>query len=337
MPKLIGLQYLRAIAATLVVLFHAAVNTKLPFGFGTFGVDIFFVLSGFLMWTITDERTRPWAFLRDRVRRVVPAYWVATTVVFVGVSLGMFRNTKGGVSHLIESLAFIPHFSPTNGKLYPLLLPGWTLNYEMFFYALFALTLFLSRRWQPVLISLLFLGLAVIGHMTKPADALGRFYTDAIILEFAMGMWLGILWKSGWRSPIGIPTLFLVAALGFVAAYFAGTGSWRILRFGMPALVIVTAVLLIETERPLRRWRFPELLGDASYSIYLWHSLFIAAALKCLFFIGAPQFLAFATAAVVGVAGGLAAYWLIEKPILEAFKASRRNRQIAKAVSSPSA
>ena len=95
--------------------------------------------------------------------------------------------------------------------------------------------------------------------------------------------------------------------------------------------------LLIETQRPLPRWRFPELLGDASYSIYLWHSLFIAAALKCLFFLGAPQFLAFATAAVVGVAGGLAAYWLIEKPILEAFKASRRNRRMAKPVSSPSA
>ena len=100
MPRLIGLQYLRAIAATLVVLFHAAVNTKASFGFGTFGVDIFFVISGFLMWAITDEHTRPWSFLRDRVRRVVPAYWVATLTVFVGVSLGLFHNTKGGAAHL---------------------------------------------------------------------------------------------------------------------------------------------------------------------------------------------------------------------------------------------
>jgi exopolysaccharide production protein ExoZ len=92
-------------------------------------------------------------------------------------------------------------------------------------------------------------------------------------------------------------------------------------------------VLLIETSRPLPRWRFLELLGDASYSIYLWHSLFIAAALKCLFFLGAPQMLAFAIAAIIGVAGGLAGYWLIEKPILEAFRAGRRNGRIVHAPS----
>lgn len=338
MPKLLGLQYLRAIAATLVVLFHAAVNTKLPFGFGTFGVDLFFVLSGFLMWAITDADSRPHSFLADRIRRIVPAYWVATLTVFIGVSLGLFHNTKGGIAHLVGSLFFIPHFSPTNGKLYPLLLPGWTLNYEMFFYALFALTLILSRRWQPVLISLIFLGLVALGHLAGPSDALGRFYTDAIMLEFALGMWLGILWKQGWRPPIGIWALAGIAGLSFVAAYLAGTGSLRILRFGLPALIIVAAVLFIETKRPLPHWRWLELLGDASYSIYLWHSLFIAAALKCLVFFGTPQALSFVVAVIVGLAGGLAAYWLIEKPILELFKSlKRKKRGLAHVVSTPGA
>jgi len=143
----VGLQYLRAYAALLVVFFHAAVNAQSGFIVGEAGVDIFFVLSGFLMWRITNEQTAALAFLRNRIRRIVPVYWIASLLVFVLAELGLTSRIVADLGHLLASLFFIPYKGP--GGVYPILIVGWTLNYEMFFMPYSRLALVFAASTSP--------------------------------------------------------------------------------------------------------------------------------------------------------------------------------------------
>ena len=156
--SIVSIQYLRAVAALLVVFYHTIYQIKEYQGlfesgiwrFGASGVDIFFVISGFIMWVTAAARpTRPLAFMRNRIVRIVPMYWIVTLGLFTLSSILpnaiMIVDTTPG--HLARSLLFIPHPDPAQPeRLWPLLLTGWTLNYEMFFYSIFACALLLPRR-----------------------------------------------------------------------------------------------------------------------------------------------------------------------------------------------
>src|SRR5690606_7660569 len=131
MRRLYGIQYLRAVAALGVVVFHAAERTGTHFAIGAAGVDVFFVVSGFIMWVIANDRSpSPSAFLRGRIERIVPLYWAATSVMVAGGLAGLFPNLRVTAWHVFASLAFIPSRSPSNGEVWPVLVQGWTLNYE---------------------------------------------------------------------------------------------------------------------------------------------------------------------------------------------------------------
>ena len=142
-------------AALLVVFVHLdelLPRLGLPL-FGGAGVDIFFVISGFIMVHTTMDRddVTPWSFMAGRISRIVPAYWVATFAVF-GIALvapSLLRTPHLPVGELLQSLAFIP-FVKDSGLTQPLLFVGWTLNYERFFYLVFAMGLGSSpRRISP--------------------------------------------------------------------------------------------------------------------------------------------------------------------------------------------
>src|SRR5947209_976295 len=125
--RLHNIQYLRGIAALGVVAFHAALTAGVPFRMGAFGVDIFFVISGFLMVAITNVNSRQAPFLRDRIVRVVPLYWIATLVVYLAD-----RRYTSGPDQLVSSLMFIPRGHSADAPwFFPVLNVGWTLNYEM--------------------------------------------------------------------------------------------------------------------------------------------------------------------------------------------------------------
>ena len=139
-----------------------SVNSKTIFAdgfwlFGQAGVDIFFVISGFIMWVTTHDRpTTPLRFMTNRIVRIVPLYWLITLAVaamaFAVPSL--FRGVVLTPEHVIKSLLFIPHYYPgMPTRVWPLLLPGWTLNYEMVFYLVFAIALLLPRRLMIPLIA----------------------------------------------------------------------------------------------------------------------------------------------------------------------------------------
>jgi exopolysaccharide production protein ExoZ len=309
-----AIHYLRAVAALMVVWFHIHYSVQLmrPFGqpymWMQHGVDIFFVISGFVMTLSTDENT-PSArdFFARRVERIVPLYWIMTLVT---MSLSKWEWPL-----VIASIFFLPVLHSSNGPFQPLLPPGWTLNYEMFFYSLFAISLILNKDWRFWFMMVTLCGLVLVGSQTTSGTTFS-FYTSPIVLEFLVGMAIA---RYRWRLPVAaVPLGFALMAFG-KPPIIGGVDFGQIL----PAAVIVAGTLPLEGRLP--QLRLMDLLGDASYAIYLTHLISLAFLLLVW-----PQIdlgedvlaaLSFTTAVVTGVVVHLCA----ERPIMAWFK-SRRSR-----------
>ncbi|MEM1040952.1 MAG: acyltransferase, partial [Pseudomonadota bacterium] len=205
-----SIQYLRAIAALSVVAYHAGkrVETELSeaalalFHLGHVGADLFFVISGFIMWSIGRDAPRhPGDFLLRRAIRVVPPYWIATiswVAVMLVAGVGWIVITP---AHVVMSLLFIPHWSPTfAGTFWPVLVPGWTLLFEMFFYTLFALTLLVAPRWRLASLTSMLLFLVSTGVATSSTLSAVQAYTSPLLLEFLAGCWIAEFWRRGFTG-----------------------------------------------------------------------------------------------------------------------------------------
>jgi peptidoglycan/LPS O-acetylase OafA/YrhL len=294
-PKslLTNVQALRAIAALLVVCFHAdklfAYLHIPPFGLG--GVDIFFVVSGFIMvHTTMDRKTTPWEFMRHRISRIVPIYWVATLAVFAVavIAPAAVKTTTSGSVALIKSLLFIPFAKSGTSTFRPDLFVGWTLNYEMFFYVLFAIGLAYPRyvvgvRWVCVALG----GLVIAGLLANPQGTnLLLFYSDSIVIEFALGMLIGLYLPRVTVSPSrlnkGLLVSLLVASLACVVVIptIASGNIPRLFTMGVPATGVVGSALLLEQCGLVMTNPLVLLLGGASYSLYLTHSFITEASVK---------------------------------------------------------
>jgi exopolysaccharide production protein ExoZ len=337
LPKAPGevrsIQYLRGFAAFGVLIFHAADRAGYVFGVGAAGVDVFFVISGFIMWVVTCRKTpSPAEFLTRRIQRIVPLYWGLTLATAAAAILipGAFPAMRPTADHLIQSLLFAPHRDET-GLIAPLIVPGWTLNYEMFFYLLFAAALLAPARLRPWVLSAALVGLAALRPLGDAHNPLWATYTNPLLLEFGGGVWLGKAWSEG-RLP-GRATgwgLIALGLAGFAAVTAAGldVDPARVLLWGLPALLLVTGAVSLERAGPLPHWRPLRALGDASYSVYLVHGLAISAAVRLLQRLGleapVPLFLA---SMATGVAAGLVAYQLAEKPMMKLFRTGMAARR----------
>lgn len=330
MRKLLGLQYLRGLAALAVVLFHAIGRAGGNFHAGEAGVDLFFLLSGFLMVAISGPETRPLAFLADRARRIIPVYWIATSVMLLASMVGLFPKVQLEAGHVLASYLFVPWTSPSNGSVWPLLVPGWTLNFEMAFYLLFAALLpFGGQVRQIAVLTVMLAGLVMLRPIADPANAIATFYTDPMLLEFAGGCWLGILWKrpGDWPRWMGWGTVLIALAMIAWAGFYAAKIN-RAIGFGIPAALLLASVLALERRRPIGEWRLPLLLGDASYSIYIWHTLAISVTIRLSWRLDLPIVASIVIGIIGGIAAGLIGYWLIERPILAWFRERRYVRGV---------
>jgi len=323
---LASIQHLRALAAIGVLVFHAADRTGWAFGVGGAGVDVFFVISGLIMWVISARRPpTPGDFLRRRAARIVPLYWLVT-MGLAGAWLaapGLFPNLKPTPEHVIQSLLFVPHLDP-DGVAAPLVAPGWTLNYEVFFYLVFALVLAAPGRMRIGLLTAILGALALVGLVLRPEHPIAAAWTSPLLLEFLAGVWLGKAWTAGRTPSAAVSGLLLalgVAALTGVALSGIDVEPLRVFLWGGPALLIVAGALGLEAHGLAPRWPALRFLGDASYSIYLVHALAISAALRLGGLLGVaagPALLAFCIA--VGVAAGVACYLVVERPLLMVFQ-----------------
>lgn len=269
----LSIQYLRAIAALSVVWLHELtsipgfIDALGPPRFGGSGVDIFFVISGFIMvYTVSAKPVGGARFFALRIIRVVPLYWICTLAMVGLTYAGLFKTVHWSPVTLAKSLAFIP-YGP-----FPVLAPGWTLNFEMFFYALFALTLGFPR-W---VMGAVLLALVAAGFM-HPENVIAQTYTSPLLLEFLAGMVLAQIWLRNWA--VNLPVGLVLMAGGCTILY---------LHDGLPlhgfSQVIGSALMVGGAlNDKLSRWknRLLKELGDASYSIYLTH-LFPLAGLRLL-------------------------------------------------------
>lgn len=281
--KIYSIQHLRWFAATLVVLHHSVDQIPKPFPVhsyithvGEFGVDIFFVISGFILWYITAQsRPRPVPFLINRATRVYPLYWFFTLAMVIAVIAvpGALRFGYVAPEFVLKSLLLYPVWHPILHGINPVLPIGWTLQFEVFFYLVFALMLFLpqSKRLTANLSALVVLtALGRLIHFNNPPL---HVYTDLPLLEFGAGLILGALYqKRRLVSPaIGI-AMAAVALLWAWPMTVHEDSVYRPLAWGPPAALLVYGILSAEYGSKTQ-WnlRLLELMGDASYSIYLCH------------------------------------------------------------------
>jgi exopolysaccharide production protein ExoZ len=304
MTRVASIQVMRALAALAVLLFHLKL---LPIGYA--GVDIFFVISGFIMGSI-GEREPPGDFIGRRLIRIVPLYWAVTFgMCLLSFVPGLFATFSFDASALIKSLLFIPYAQP-NGEIWPLVVPGWTLNYEMLFYLVFCLALLAQR---PLAVTLLLLGsLVFAGRLVSADSAIWRSWTDPLLLEFLGGLGLSRLTRMRGRF-LGSALLGLGIAGFALAAYIGGdTGAWRPLVLGVPAFALVSGGLALERAGGWPKLRPLELVGDWSYSLYLLHGLALKAVEKPL---ATQPWLAAPLAILASIALAYASYRCFERPV----------------------
>ena len=330
MPRLLSIQYLRAFAAFGVVIFHAQ---GLTYGralvIGSAGVDIFFVVSGFVMWTLTAHRPQtPAEFFAGRIVRIVPMYWLVT-LVFVTAAIvfpALFPRLVVSATHTLASLFFIPMRSPSNGEIWPVVVPGWTLNCEMFFYAVFAMALVLTSTRRLIFLAMTFFVLVLVGRIYAGDNPAITFYTDPIMLEFPSGMLLGRAFEQDRLPPLRWGYVQLAAGvLLFAVSAWLEVTSPRVLVWGIPALLVVAGAVIIEKGRNVPLVPALALLGDASYSIYLTHTLTISAIGKFKAYFNASTF--FVASLTLSALIGVAAWRLVERPFAEFLKPRPRLRR----------
>ncbi|MBI5939882.1 MAG: acyltransferase [Caulobacterales bacterium] len=322
-----NIQALRALAAYFVVVVHLDALILLAGGpkFGNGGVDVFFVISGYIMVHVTRAgQASPGGFLLNRIARVAPLYWVLTVAVFViaAVAPSMFKNTSADPVQLLMSLFFIPFQKAATGGPQPILFVGWTLNYEIFFYGLFALGLFARKREHGTLAVIgVLLALVAAGLVARPTATLPAFYSSPLILEFAAGMALALALPHMPETVgrLGQAVVLVIGALALLM--LVNAPPWRAthaLVYGPPSTVLVAAALLLERWGRSLDNRLVRLLGDASYSVYLTHVFVTIAATRLSLQMGVSGWTAAAAflVALLGVTGlGLATHLLVEKPV----------------------
>lgn len=278
---LISVQALRALAAWVVVFHHVMqvffdfkADSFLGYLFtdkGAVGVDIFFIISGLVIYLSTQGKSiTPWRFMLNRALRIVPAYWLYSLIAAVIIAFAnpVMPTQAFDLQHLMMSLLFIPAENPAGFGLYPTLNVGWTLNYEMFFYLLFALAFIVPERFRLLLItsSLLLFGLLA----TQPW--VSDFYRNSIVYEFLFGVLLGMVYSRGWiRQGLWIPLLLIAGAL---MAIYHLDNSMRLLHWGVPSAMIVAACIAMEPW--FKDSRLLARMGDLSYSVYLLHVIVLS-------------------------------------------------------------
>jgi exopolysaccharide production protein ExoZ len=277
--ELQSIQVLRALAATTVIFAHIRFINR-----GGFGVNIFFVVSGFIICYMSS--LNPSYFWLKRIFRIVPLYWVGTLGVFL-IALAapnLLNYTTARPYELGKSLFFIP-FVKESGRMAPILFLGWTLEYEMFFYLIFAAALAINKKKDGWLAILMLSVVAIAGRVAHPASTFLSFYSNPIIMEFALGILAFYAWKK-WKSrlaqlPVTVAVLISLACYAIFfridkgvpsSIHFARIVPGFLFQGGL-SLVILLCFLSMEGKFTFPRWMLA--VGDASYSLYLFHPYII--------------------------------------------------------------
>lgn len=384
MGKLHSIQSLRAIAALLVFLCHLFAMEEVHAGRsekltsiwvnGAHGVDLFFVISGFvIVWVASDARPG-WRgaldFLYARIARIYPLWWLfaGATAIMLWIARGapwnperMADHGMDGPTHLIESLLLLPQAH------HPVLGVGWTLVHEMYFYAAFAILILILPARRRLTGLLVWSAIVLIGASAGLTNVLATTFVELIFypmtLQFTAGAIVAYLIKANYRRFAR--ACFVLGVAGWIAIYLDFDRSaastlvvwfdmaetetisifWdRTVRYGIPAALLVYGLVAMELQAKTRAsWQNPLVrVGDWSYALYLCHVPVISVTRKLIYDpFGADQlwsvsaYLVFATIATFTVAG--VTYHVFERRVIAFFKRYRwqRGRQNDLSVPAP--
>ncbi|MCA8318824.1 acyltransferase family protein [Burkholderia cepacia] len=276
-----NIQAARAFAALAVVAYHMHV---LPFGQA--GVDVFFVISGFIMSWVAPGEGR--MFFRKRLVRIVPLYWVTTLGIYAIAVLRphWLNSTTAAPEYLIKSLLFVPYVKE-NGHWGPLNLNGWTLEYEMLFYVVVAASLVGVRaRFATAFAALMLASFCLWAAIDGTPGTVAHHLGQPIVLEFGLGVVAYRMLQTGFVRRIATPAWVLAACVAVAAiplshALFGTPQAFaRIALWGVPACVLIVSLVVLDMRNVTITNRIVTALGAASYSIYLIHPYAIGVAEK---------------------------------------------------------
>ena len=294
-----NIQGLRGIAVLLVVIYHLVIIEKKYGGtdsllpeflrFGMSGVDLFFVISGFVMVSVTQAAFQSpksaMTFLYRRVSRIYPLYWVYTVLVLIVflVKPSIVNSSVAGEVNILASFLLLP------SETLPLLVVGWTLIHEMYFYLMFFLMiLLLPKKHLPLMLVLWAIGIALLNLFTQTSSPIAVIVTHPLTIEFIGGALLATAYYrknlivNSSRSILLLFGSLITSAIGYAfyiqhTGLFEPAGWWRVALFGAPAILVVFSVIQLERNSVIIHSALIK-MGDASYSIYLSHILTLSFA-----------------------------------------------------------
>lgn len=352
--KLNSIQFLRAVAVILVTYNHS-IDIQMQFGvswqqntnlqkFGAIGVDIFFVISGFIIPFVANKyigAAQGLFFLKKRFIRINLIYYIASLLLLL---VNIFRpwvinhpnvSIQESISSYIDTILVVPT-TETTATYLPVLRIGWTLSFEWLFYFLFFLLILSRIKYKLVLLVAIVAFLITLGYLFPPEDLRYAFITNPILLEFLLGTVIYWVYTNIKAIPVSIPILLLaVGIIGYILLIGFGYGDvWnsfyqrdeslkRFLLWGLPSSFIVAGCILAEGNRMFKSaWnnKWMQLVGNASYSIYLVHittyALITIIYIRLGFFI--PADLTIFLQLFIAVFAGIGFYKIIERPLLQA-------------------
>jgi peptidoglycan/LPS O-acetylase OafA/YrhL len=277
---LISIQYLRAIAILLVICTHLGYKDNqygsgvFNFNIGIIGVDIFFVISGFIMYYIMNDRGNGYyiikSFLKHRIIRIIPLYWVLTTlalIMFFIFSENLSRTTETGI---LNSYFLYP------SEYEKYLDPAWTLSYEFYFYFLFSIGL-LFKKNRIIIVSSFLILFYTLSYMLPYNNAMMQFLSNSIVFEFIYGMIIAYIYIHTKQNKIKISIISILIFIILIFLYFIDiqTGI-RALDFGIPSMFIVLSFIMIDEILQISKIKTLESIGNISYSLYLSHAFILA-------------------------------------------------------------
>ena len=344
-PTLLSIQILRAVAALVVALTHLGYefdHLGQPdlwpkfFGIGNVGVDLFFVISGFVMVyasaSLFGRKEAPLQFFFLRLARIVPLYWTTTTIILIYILIHYpsLESVGIGLGTVAASYFFVPYHW-LNGFMAPIHGVGWTLNYEMFFYVCFSMALLAARRTGVIVLAFALAGFVMLNCLL-PLPKPFYNWADPIILEFVLGMLVALAYQAGVRLPTSAAIGVVVTALLLfvISPLETFSGPYRFFFWGCPAACIVGALVFAHFSfKESLVARALGILGDASYAFYLCHPLTAPVVRRFLPRFVDPathQWLYAALVLIVSLAVALMVHIALEKPFTRRLQSSIRSR-----------
>lgn len=295
MTKNYSLQALRAIAALLVVFAHSMtqINMAKDIGgnlghimktfesFGGLGVYIFFIISGYIMSYTTNNKNggtdAAFDFLKKRFLRVYPVYWICLTVLLIGWGMGIFLKSHDySINKIIFSYMLVPFTDVNSDSINPVLSQGWTLMYEVFFYLTFSFLLFFHvNSWKKIFYLFLSYSLIYICSLTQIVafDAFNIFFQKGSFFLFIVGMIIFELETKAKKMMSELRVYLFFVFLSLLMTFFAFISAFNIHENLIMYPLAVIVFLLFNTHNINNKYL--NLLGDASYSIYLTHGFLV--------------------------------------------------------------